>query len=82
MVINENMFGSKIFSKTVLTKGSTLTDGIINLANALIKNNNPRRLEKSMESSDKKLHAKRLQKIRKIATSATGKSFVLRSSKK
>jgi DNA helicase-2/ATP-dependent DNA helicase PcrA len=39
------------------------TDGIINLANELIKNNNPGRLKKSMKSSDKKLQSGDIYKI-------------------
>lgn len=39
------------------------TDGIINLANELIQNNNPRRLKKSMKPSDKKLQSGDIYKI-------------------
>jgi DNA helicase-2/ATP-dependent DNA helicase PcrA len=61
-IINFKERYPKVFTHRLPTNFRS-TDGIINLANELIKNNNPRRLKKSMKSSDKKLQSGDIYKI-------------------
>jgi DNA helicase-2/ATP-dependent DNA helicase PcrA len=61
-IINFKERYPKVFTHRLPTNFRS-TDGIINLANELIKNNNPGRLKKSMKSSDKKLQSGDIYKI-------------------
>lgn len=61
-IINFRERYPKVFTHHLPTNFRS-TDGIINLANELIKNNNPRRLKKSMKPSDKKSQPGDIYKI-------------------
>ena len=61
-IINFEKRYSKVYTHHLPTNFRS-ADGIINLANELIKNNNPKRLKKSMKSSGKKYQSGDIYKI-------------------